>query len=92
MVLQKIFLFPIQFKGWISLTQVKENLQDCASAQRGSSQFFLIDDHGGRLLLLTGERHRVIIEKFYAIRGEIENLGNCQSVDVEFVVSFGINE
>jgi hypothetical protein len=90
--IKKVFHFPIQFSGWVSLTTVHERTRECLREQKGSCHFFLLDDHSGETLLQIGERHQVVPEKFYAIRSEFKNLEKCQGVDIEFSVSFGINE
>ena len=92
MRLQKIFLFPIQFNGWVTLDNVANNFAKCAQDNNEQPQFFLEDDHNGSVALTLGEKVYVGLEKLYEVRVEYPNQGLCKTVDVEFGVLYGTNE
>jgi hypothetical protein len=90
--LRKRFIFPIQHRGWVAVDAVNEDVQQCRTADSKETQLTLLDDHGGRTLLARGQKYPVILEKLYALQAEFENSGQCQHVDVQFVIFYGENE
>ncbi|WP_413291165.1 hypothetical protein [Bdellovibrio sp. HCB337] len=90
--LQKRFMFPIQFNGWISLDRVEHKYEKCSKSSNESPVFYLEDDHGGKVTLKAGEKYPVTFEKLYAVRGEFFNESTCTSVDIQFGTLYGIND
>lgn len=90
--LQKIFIFPIQFNGWVTLDNIEHNFAKCAQENNEQPQFILEDDHNGSVVLTLGEKVFVNLEKLYEIRVEYPNQGLCKGVDIEFGILYGTNE
>lgn len=89
---QKSFLFPIQFYGWVSLDNIEHNFGKCLQAVSTEPEFALEDDHNGSVVLVPGEKVHVGPEKLYAIRVEFENQARCKNIDLQFGVLYGTTE
>lgn len=90
--LQKKFVFPIQFNGWVTLDRVEHNYLKCAQATSKEPEFILEDDHNGAVFIRPGEKVLVSLEKLYVVRLEFANIASCKSIDIQFGVLYGTNE
>jgi hypothetical protein len=90
--LQKKFIFPIQFSGWVTLDQVQPHFQKCAGTETLQPHFILRDDQGTQLEMVPGERYPVILEKLYMVKVVVENTAQCQSLDLQFGLLYGSKE
>lgn len=90
--LQKVFPFPIQFNGWVTLDNVEQDVVKCADTSGEVPEFFLDDDHNGITALRVGEKVAVNLEKLYEIRVELPNSGLCKGVGMQFGVLYGTKE
>jgi hypothetical protein len=90
--LQKKFVFPIQFNGWIMLENVEHNFLNCSKDPGKEPLFVLEDDHNGAVLIRPHEKVPVVLEKLYRIRVELENISSCNSLNIQFGLLYGANE
>lgn len=92
MWLQKKFTSPFQFNGWVSLDRVEFNNSQCVNNLQQTPQFFLEDDHGGRVEMKVGEKIPVSLEKLYTVKGAYFNETLCRGVSIQFGILYGYNE
>lgn len=90
--LQKVYPFPIQFNGWVTLDNVENSIDKCTDNNNDAPEFYLEDDHNGVVILRAGEKVQVTLEKLYEVRVEFPNQGLCKKVDIQFGVLYGTNE
>ncbi len=90
--LQKKFIFPIQFNGWVTLDRVEHNYSNCAQEISSDPAFILEDDHNGAVPILPGEKIPISREKLYILRLEYANTSFCKRIGIQFGVLYGTNE
>ncbi len=92
LLLEKEFLFPIQFNGWVVIDNVEHDYGKCLQAASEEPLFLLEDDHNNVSVMKVGEKIPVSLEKLYVIRVEFPNQGGCKTVGIQFGVLYGTNE
>lgn len=87
--LQKRFIFPIQFNGWVMIDRVEHNYLKCAQANNPEPVFILEDDHNGVVTLTIGEKAALSLSRLFTLRVEFTNQAACKSIDIQFGVLYG---
>lgn len=87
--IQKKFVFPIQFDGWVMVEGVEHNYLRCARGVGQEPQFILEDDLNGSVVVTVGEKIPVQLEKIYRLKLEFLNESLCKGLDIQFGVLYG---
>jgi hypothetical protein len=86
--IQKQFRVPIQFDGWLMVSQLVQTTEKCTGAAP-APKIWLTDDLNGRTLMMPEQKIHVVHEKLYVLQAVFENEALCSAVDIQFGVLFG---
>jgi hypothetical protein len=87
-VIEQRFHLPIQFDGYLMLSNVSHSFQHC-NGNIPEPKFYLEDDLNGRVEMAPDVKVNVVQKKLYSVRVVYQNTGACAGFDIQFSVLYG---